>query len=198
MAFYKCDFNNDDSALGVVTITWWWTRIFKLINRPIDIYENSVLDKRHHLKAPGKKHIEVLILFPKASKSFLLCKAGFSKLPKLVSCMAQLSHLLIANSEFQECPSSSPNSVPARWLSIFLLIFLSVQHVEFSQFYTLRYFFAKGEISAMAVEYIKVVDNGFSFPGSAQRVLRSPHIFFLRTPYQRLVALYFLFFFFFI
>ena len=51
--------------------------------------------------------------------------------------------------------------------STFILIFLSVQLVDFYQFYTFRYFFAKDEISAEA-EYIRVIDSGFSLPGSAQ------------------------------
>jgi len=42
-----------------------------------------------------------------------------------------------------------------------------VQLVDFSQFYAFRYFFAKDEIGTEA-EYIKVIDSGFSFLGSAQ------------------------------
>lgn len=81
--------------------------------------------------------------------------------------MAQLSYHLIANSDFPRLSQFISRPYPQDDFSTFILIFLSVQLADFSQFYTFRYFFAKDEISAEA-EYIKVIDSGFSFPGSAQ------------------------------
>ena len=85
--------------------------LYEQFNRPLSIYQNSVLTKRHHLEALRNKLIQILIFIPqslemieKLSITFTAkgkCRIKICVLPKMEETRFILAHFLRVRSRYQ-------------------------------------------------------------------------------------------------